>query len=192
MNSLLTEALPEAVEINGSDVPIESDFRTCIRFEQLLNDHTINDTVRTNTAIAMFYGSVMVLDRIAAINAILWFYSCGKFDPNQPPKPQGKRPRKIYDYSEDSRLIYAAFLDQYGIDLQDVAYLHWWKFCAMQAGLKRDAEFVQVMSYRAIDLRHIKNKELRAQYSRLQSLYALPDMRTHEEKIADAAAAFGG
>jgi hypothetical protein len=192
MSSLLTEALPTTVVIHGLDVPIDTDFRKCIRFEQLLNDRSIDDTVRTNTAIEMFYGSLMVPDRVAAINGILWFYSCGKFDPDAPSKPQSKRARKIYDYDEDSRLIYAAFLDQYGVDLQDVETLHWWKFCAMQTGLKADAEFTQVVSYRAMDLRKIKNKELRARYAKLQSIYALPDNRTHEEKVAAAAAAFGG
>jgi len=192
MNRLLTEALPTTVQIQREDVPIDTDFRTCIRFEQLLEDRAIDDTVRTNTAIEMFYGSMMVPDRVAATHGILWFYSCGKYDPNEPQNPAVKRPRKIYDYDEDARLIYAAFLDQYGIDLQDVETLHWWKFCAMQAGLKADAEFTRVISYRAMDLRKIKNKELHAQYAKLQRLYALPDNRTREEKIADAAAAFGG
>ena len=189
MISLLTDVLPDTVELCGQEVPIETDYRTYIRFEQLLANKTINDTVRTNTAIAMCFGGI-ALDRAAAIRGILWFYSCGTYDPDAAPKKR-KNEQKIYDYAFDGKLIYAAMLDQYRIDLQDIDGMHWWKFCALQSGLKADNEFVRVMSYRALDLSQIKDRKMRARYAKYKALYALPDMRTHEEKIASAGAAFG-
>ncbi|WP_242840658.1 Gp15 family bacteriophage protein [Clostridium hydrogeniformans] len=47
-------------------------------------------------------------------------------------------------------------LDQYGADLQNVEYLHWWKFKA----LKEDNEIFKIMGYRYMDLGKIKDKEI--------------------------------
>ena len=193
MISLLVNELPETVSINGTEVSIDTDFRTGILFSKLMQDPGITDTVRVNTAIEMYYGSVNVPDRAAAINAILWFYSCGKYDPDKPKDPDekpAKKQKQIFDYDHDAMLIFAAMLDQYRTDLQEVEHLHWWKFCAMQAGLKSDSEFVRVTGYRAMDLNQIKNREMRSRYAKLKSLYALPDNRTQEEKISDAGTAF--
>ena len=68
--------------------------------------------------------------------------------------------------------------------------LHWWKFKALFQGLKEDNKIVQIMGYRGMDLSKIKDKEERKHYKRLKKLYALPDMRTEEQKEADFAGAF--
>lgn len=187
--ALLTDDLPDTVKIAGKEVPINTDFRNGIQFERLILDGAIEDAVKVNTALELYFGDyAKIRDREAAIEAALWFYSCGRYPPDET-KGQ-KSHKRCYDYAADARLIYAAFLDQYHFDLQ-TSELHWWQFCAMLAGLKSDAEFSKVIGYRAIDVNKIKNQEERARYRRLQALYALPDNRTHEEKVASAGAAFG-
>ena len=57
-------------------------------------------------------------------------------------------------------------------------------------GLKEDNQIVKIMGYRAIDISKIKDKEEKSRYKKLQKLYALPDMRTQEQKEADFGAAF--
>ncbi|MEG1892104.1 MAG: bacteriophage Gp15 family protein [Clostridia bacterium] len=187
--ALLTDDLPNTVEIAGKEVPIHTDFRNGIQFERLVLDGSIEDAVKVNTALMLFFGDyARIRNREAAIEAALWFYSCGRYPTSD---TKGQKPSKrYYDYAADARLIYAAFLDQYHIDLQ-TSELHWWQFCAMLAGLKADAEFSKIIGYRAIDVSKVKNQEERARYRRLQALYALPDNRTHEEKVASAGAAFG-
>ena len=68
--------------------------------------------------------------------------------------------------------------------------MHWWEFKALLQGLNDDTQFVKIMSYRAIDLGKIKDKEEKKRYKELQELYALPDMRTMEQKEADFGRAF--
>ena len=41
------------------------------------------------------------------------------------------------------------------------------------------------MSYRAINLNEIKDKDMKKRYRKLKTLYALPDMRSEEEKESD-------
>ena len=58
--------------------------------------------------------------------------------------------RKIaYDFTIDSDLIYAAFQQQYGIDLSTVK-MHWFKFAALFQGLK-DTQLNELMYYRTVD-----------------------------------------
>ena len=87
-------------------------------------------------------------------------------------------------------MIYTAFLDQYGLDLNETDYLHWCKFKAMFEGLKSDNKICEIMGYRAIDVSKIKDKEEKKRYKKLQREYALPDDRTEEEKEQDFAEAF--
>ena len=76
---------------------------------------------------------------------------------------------------------------QYKIDLNSIKYLHWWKFKALFKSLNEKTQFVKIMGYRAMNLSKIKDKEMKSNYKRMQKLYALPDMRTEEEKEADFA-----
>ena len=81
-------------------------------------------------------------------------------------------------------------MEQYKIDLNNIKYLHWWKFKALFNSLNKNTHFVEIMGYRAMDLSKIKDKEEKKRYKRLQKIYALPDMRTEEQKEADFGKAF--
>ena len=98
----------------------------------------------------------------------------------------------MYSFEYDDGMIFAAFYDQYGIDLNDIEYLHWWKFKAMFDALKADNEIVKIMSYRATDLSTIKDKHERSRIARLQAIYAIPNNMSFDEKVSAAGAIFGG
>ena len=96
--------------------------------------------------------------------------------------------KQIFSYEHDADYIYAAFVQQYGIDLTECK-LHWWKFKALFAGLTGSTKIREIMEIRATDISHIKDKERRSHMIKLQDAYALPDMRSEEEKENDFAAA---
>ena len=119
---------------------------------------------------------------------MLWFFRCGKELANSSKKRgNGNQIKQIYSYEFDDNYIYGAFMQQYNIDLQDIEYLHWWKFKAMFDCLQDDTKIVEIMGYRAMDLRKIKDKKEREHYKKLKNVYKLPDMRSEEEKEADFA-----
>ena len=74
--------------------------------------------------------------------------------------------------------------------MNEVDYLHWFKFKAMFEGLKSDNKICEIMGYRAIDINKIKDKDEKKKYRSLQRQYALPDNRTQEEKEQEFAEAF--
>ena len=169
-------------------IDFNTDFRIGILFELLMQDNELTNESKILQAVNLFYPKPeQITDMKRAIDDILWFYRCGK---EIKASQNENNNNQIYSYEFDDELIYSAFRNQYGINLQTIPYLHWWEFQAMFKGLKDDNKIVEIMGYRAIDLGKIKDKDERARYNRLKKIYALPDMRTPEQKEADFGKAF--
>lgn len=180
MNILIDE-LPESVTVSGEEYEIRSNFRTSILFEILMQDDSLGNEEKVLKALKLYY-PIIPPDAAAATDAILWFYRCGKED-NQAKKQMAARKGKtrVYSFDYDDDYIYAAFMSQYGIDLQDVEYIHWWKFRAMFNSLTSQNEFVKIMEYRSIDLKEDMPKDQKAYYRKMKRLYALPVSKDENE-----------
>lgn len=178
--NILIDLLPHEVNIEGEDYKINSDFRTSILFELLMQDKSITEEDKIIQALELYY-PILPRDLNKAIEGILWFYRCGKDEVETKNKGTGKS-TQIYSYNFDDDYIYSAFLDQYGVDLQDVNYLHWWKFKAMFKALKEDNEIVKIMGYRAMDVNKVKDKEQKAYYTKMKELYKIPSNISKGEK----------
>jgi hypothetical protein len=192
--NLLIDTLPDTVEVSGRVFPINSNFRTGILFEMLIFDKTVSGDDKLYQMLSLYYDEIPQ-DASAAVSACIDFYRCGKPEQKkaQAKKSQfAQKAKQIYDFDYDDSYIFSAFYGQYGIDLNAVDYLHWWKFRALFAGLKDDTEIVKIMGYRSADLSKIKDKNERARLSRLKAIHALPSNLTFEEKVAAAGALFGG
>lgn len=173
-------------------IPFNTDFRQGILFELLMQDNSVRNEIKVQEALNLFYpDQTLITDIQEAIDNILWFYKLDKKENvDKKSKKEEKQIKQIYSYEFDNELIYDAYRDQYKINLQRIPYLHWWEFRAMFEGLKEDNKIVQIMGYRAMDISKIKDKEEKKYYKQLQQQYALPDMRTTEQKEADFGRAF--
>ena len=169
-----------------------TNFKNSILFELLMQESNLSNEAKVYQALKIYYPDLnQVKDVNKAIENMLWFYKCGKEGEKEASqKTKKENNKRIYSYEFDSDLIYSAFKSQYNIDLQDIKYLHWWKFKAMFDALKDDNKIVEIMGYRAVNLNKIKDKEMKKHYKKMQKLYALPDMRSEEEKENDFAEAF--
>lgn len=172
MNNLLINKLPQNIEIGGFEVKINSDFRTSVQFEGLLKDNKLSNKEIWLKAFDLYLGFIPKQEFVEeAISKMMWFYRCGKeIEEDRDPI---KRVEEILSYEHDADKIFGAFLDQYGIDLQEVEYLHWWKFKALFGALKEDNEISKIMSYRAMDINSIP-KEQREHYKKIKKIYAIP------------------
>lgn len=176
--SLLTERPPCMVEIRGADVPVNADYRVVLRIDELAGQGT-GDAERGLMALRLFYGAIPA-DMEAATERMLWFMRCGEAEK---PGGGGKPSKPDFSFSFDAPLIYAAFLDQYGIDLVNVEFLHWWTFRSLLNGLRGDHRFCEVRRCRAIDLSGVKDKEQRKYYREMKKLYALPLPENEREQL---------
>lgn len=184
--NLLIDLVPTSVNINNKKYEINSDFRISILFELLMQDSSIEDRDKVIMVLNLYYREVPPKKYWKeATEQILWFYRCGKDLITSKRKSKGKSDIKIYSFEYDDDYIYAAFMDQYGIDLQDIKELHWWKFKAMFKSLKEDNQIVKIMGYRSMDLSKVKDKEQKAYYKKMQNLYKLPLSKNEQEKLEE-------
>lgn len=185
MNNILLDALPQKTP---RGFKIRTDFRESIKFELLMQDNKINEVDKLAIALNLYYyDEPHNIEQ--AIKEVIWFYRCGK-ETKTSQKQKEENKKQIYSYEFDADYIYSAFMQQYKIDLNNIKYMHWWKFKALFEGLTDKTQIIKIMGYRAMDLSQIKDKEEKERYKKLQKLYALPDMRTQEEKEADFGRAF--
>ena len=182
--NILIDIVPTSVDIEGEDYEINSDFRTSILFELLMQDEGLSDEEKIIQALELYY-PVIPQNLNEAVEQMLWFYRCDKEVRESKGKGTGKSSSQIYSFEYDDDYIYSAYLDQYGIDLQDIEYLHWWKFKAMFKALKEDNMIVKIMGYRSMDISKIKDKEQKEYYSKMKKLYEIPKSKNEVEKIND-------
>ena len=181
--NILVDKLPNDYE----GLKINTNFRSFILFELLMQDSQINKEDKIALALELFYEE-FPHDIKKAVNGIIWFYTRGKkVKENKEETNQQNNKKKIYSYEHDSDLIYTAFLDQYRIDLNDIEDLHWFKFKAMVEGLKGDNKICEIMGYRAVDVGKIKDKEEKKKYKKLQREWAFPDERSVDDIDRDFA-----
>ena len=187
--NILIDKLPLSVGVGGKEYKINSDFRASILFELLMQDSNISDEQKIIQALQIYFEEIPD-DIERAINEILKFYSLGKEVKKGKTKGTSKgKQSQIYSFEHDADYIYCAFLSQYGIDLNDIKYLHWYKFRALFNGLSEDNEIVKIMKYRATDLNKIKDKEQKEFYKKMKETYKIPMSEEEEKKVDEIAKA---
>lgn len=183
--NLLIDIPPKTVWVDGVQYEINSDFRTSILFEIMMFDAELEGGEKVNQMLELYYHEVPGNLQEAA-EAIFWFYKCGKDlkenDANG--NIDGRRRERIYSFEHDDSYIYAAFLEQYGVDLNDIEYLHWWKFKALFEALKEDCKMSKIMGYRAVEIRNDMGRGEKEFYKKMKDIHRIPVQRDENEKLS--------
>ena len=189
--NLLLHRLPTYTPHN---LKIRTDFTESIKFELLMQDNSVKERDKLMLALNLYYYDTNQINDIqVAVEDLLWFYKGGKIkeeNVDEKEKKDNSKEKQIYSYEFDAEYIYSAFLEQYNIDLNSIKYLHWWKFRALFTSLNENTQFSKIMGYRSMNTFKIKDKDMKKHYEKMKKLYALPDMRTEEQKENDFAEAF--
>lgn len=168
MINILYQEFPDHIEIDGRDFAVITDFREWIRFYELIN----SDLSDEQKAILMldWYVDDVPEDIEKAIKGLGHFFaSYDMYEHDEEEKTEaGASKAPAFSFSQDAEDIYTAFLQYYRIDLQEVEYMHWWKFKTLFAHLPEESEIRKKMYYRTLDASKIKNKEERARVRKIQ------------------------
>ena len=178
MANIILDVLPETVEIDGAEYRINSDFRISILFELLMQDDEVGKRQKLIQGLKLYYPEIPQ-NMTEAVEKMIWFYRCGRETESDRSGSGGSGSKQVYSFEYDDDYIYAAFLEQYGIDLQDVEDLHWWKFRALFKALGEDTEM---------------SKEQREFYKKMQTVHALPipDAEREANELLTEALLHGG
>lgn len=184
IGSILTNKPSKSVTIRGVEVPINWDFRTSIKFTELLADSDLSKIELIKKGVRLYYGAWADTHSFAegeleeAIEKMIEFYSHSL----SPVKSKhGSQSKQSYSFTYDAEYVYAAFWEQYKIDLS-VVEMHWWNFKALFNGLSENTQFGKIIGYRTMDISKLSDEEKKF-YREMKSLYKLP---THESEIDEA------
>lgn len=175
--SILTRGLPEFVVCRGEKYGVETDFRAWIDFYERASERDIPGMLKVYRRLPPSLEEALEL--------------AAKFGKGgTPPYGENRKGRPLLDYEADAALIYAAFMGEYGIDLCREK-LHWYKFCALLAGIGEECALSKIMALRDINPAEQADSGRRRELRRLQRLYACPDRRSIRERDAEAIEALG-
>lgn len=198
--NVLMDDLPYTVTVANTRLPINTDYRTGILFEQTLSDPVMPDNEKLNTVLKLYYGDAVFpllndMETVQeALNWIMWFYRCGADETAGSETERdisGKDPP--FSYEHDAGYIYAAFIEAYGIDLTKNR-LHWWQFRALFLGLPETVLFCKIMGYRTMEIPPKMPKAQKRFYQRMKRIYKIPEPaeQIRLEKEMEAILANGG
>lgn len=186
MINLLIDDLPDMVEIDGQCYPVNWGFRAMMLIEICMFDTERNDEQKILDALNIFYGENIPENFSKAMDCLMWFYRCGKEEKKSGKKGVSKKQaRRCYCYNQDAPYIYAAFLTQYGLDLNNTKNydLHWWRFHAMFESLDEDLKISKIMYYRTASTSGC-SKGQRRFLNEMKKLYALDtDSQDMDDKM---------
>lgn len=172
------EAFPDSVCVRGEEIFIITDFREYIRLLDMLKCEELTAMQKTELLSEYFLDEIQIDEE--AISALTEFVLMDieekktEEDPSEDQEEQDGSQKNLFSYEIDYPFILSGFLRDYGIDLETVDYLHWWKFRMLFDGLSEDTEIKQRIMYRGINLSDIKDKEERKRISRIQKRIQLP------------------
>ena len=178
MIDLKKAGLPESIEVEGSLYYIQTSFKYWLRFLELLE----NKDIVPNDFDFMYKGS-KPSNRQDGILALMQFCSPPELLPRFQEDDGGG---KVVDYIIDADYIYAAFLEQYGIDLIS-SDMHWYKFQALFKGL-HETKLNEIIGYRLYEHTGGKKDDYVRQMEKLRNAWELPmendeDLKDFENKL---------
>lgn len=171
ISSILFDSLPETALIDDIVYPINYGYRAIMAIEiEMFGEN--NDEQKLLNALNIFYLRNIPGNCQKAVDFLLWFHACGIKKKNG----SGGRAKvgRGYCFKQDAPLIYAAFREQYGIDLRRTCSrdLHWWEFSAMMESLNDNVKMAKVMYWRTCDLKGLP-KEQKQFVKKMRDIYAL-------------------
>lgn len=167
--------LPETVKIDGIVYPVGFGYRTMMAVEiEMFGEQS--DEQKLLNALNLFYLNNIPPNREAAVEQLLWFFRCGE------PEKGGAGGRKVkrgYCFERDAPLLYAAFRQQYGIDLRrtNSKELHWWEFSALFEALDEETKMAKVIYWRTCDTNGM-SKNQKQFIAKMRKIYSLKDEST--------------
>lgn len=141
MNPLI-DKFPTKIKIDDEILEINTDFRNCLKIILAFEDENLTIEEKYYIMLKRLYGFIPNNQEEAIKKAIL-FLDCGEDHSSNEDKP------RIYSFSKDAKYIYSAIeVSSPGTDLENIEYLHWWKFYYKFFDIKEGTTFSNIISLR--------------------------------------------
>lgn len=113
--------LPVSAEIGGKAYSINADYRDILDIFRYLDDPDLEEYVRWQIALALFYEDEIPQQHMQeAMEYLARFITCGDTDSKPAPK--------LLDWEQDAQIIVADVNKAAGLEVRGLPFLHWWTF----------------------------------------------------------------
>lgn len=177
---ILTDKLPLTVRIGDQDYPIDTRTSTalnCIR--------KLREDIPEEAKLSYLLRRLGLPNTLDALDTALGYLAGPPAEEKEP-----KRGKPDFDYFQDAELISAAFQQAYGLGLDELTQMHWWRFLSLLGGLPSSTRFMEVVGIRTMEIDPKESAESKAKKRKAKKAVALKDTRSAEEKKRDAQAGF--
>lgn len=169
--------LPAEIEVGGKFFAVKTGHPYWFRFSEIIREKEVRAD-----AFDYLFESEIPEDRKSAFDALVKFFAPEKELPRIESRSEGGE--IALDYVLDADLIYAAFLEQYGVDLFE-REIHWHKILAMIEGL-HSTKLNDVIGYR-LYTKPAKNDSYERSMERLKRIWRIETEEDRKAKEAEKA-----
>lgn len=174
--NILTDGLPMAVEIDGAEYQLNTDFRTCLKIILAFEDEELTGYEKQMVMLALLYKGIPP-DTQKACELAVKFLNCGEV-PSEGGEGAGDR---LYSFTHDARYIYSAVDRLLCGRLNRGDSIHWWEFVTAFMELPEDCMMSRILYLRAQHAKGKLTKEERQQWAQMRDVLELPVHRTADE-----------
>lgn len=188
--NVLVDKFPTKAKLGNDIYNINTDFRVGINIMRLYEDNSLNIYEKTEIMLSLLYEKEIPLDlKEIAIEKAMIFLNAGESDKkNNDANRDGIKTKRLYSFEKDAKYIYSAIKKStHGeIDLENIEYLHWWKFVYYFLDLDEKSFFSQMIYLRNQKNKGKLSKEEKVVYANLEDILELDNSEdyTEEEQIA--------
>ena len=175
MNALIDQ-FPEAIQIDDRAYSINADYRNCLRIILAFEDVELTNFEKEAVMLNLLYDEIP-RDVTKACELAVKFLNCGEHA-NECTE-EGER---VYSFEQDAKYIYSAIKQSHGIDLEQVDFLHWWKFNYLFMDLDEKCFFCRLLYLRNQKSKGKLTKEEWDWYYSIKEVVDLPKAICAEEQ----------
>jgi len=141
MNLLISDP-PQELTVDGIVYPIDAHYRNCLVILRAFEDSRLTDYEKRQVMLNRLYGKENVpTNKEKAAEAATDFLNCGE-------ELKESKSGRLYSFSHDAKYIRSAIEKSHRINLEEVGFLHWWKFIYLFFDLDENCFFNQLVSLR--------------------------------------------
>lgn len=161
------------VELDGVKYPINTDFKTAIKCDRILNDPEISNLDRGILLTGTLFGWETPYTE-EAVNKAMLFLSDGEKSPGED--------KRVLDFDQHWDYYVGAFRQAYGLNLNEIE-LHYHEFLSLLKSLKGTAlnDIVELLTY---DMSEVKDSKTRLKIKKQQALFKIKDQHVTQRRSA--------
>lgn len=190
--NIITDKCPDSVELSGHFLYHKNDFMTCFQIvcafdKSSIKGEQINDKLMEYFLKDFYITHVPNTVIEEAYSYMINFLYPPKEDVEKSSESgSNRRSTPVFSYYYDSKYIYSAFMQIYGIKLSENT-LNWWEFSTLFEGLPSGTKLSDIIGIRSEKLPTGKNSaSRRASLIRKKEIFAIPFVDPHVEALKNA------